>query len=294
MIIIRNNVVFMDREEKWLGVAAAPANKYMQLHIWVTKVLRWCKCKFLEKLEKKVIIHKRPRRVSFDGGVDNMGQSSRAPDYVFMHKLICLAGNMYVCTPPYSPIPISGGLMFMRRFRAERVVRIKSRWTLPLPFSWKCCGVKRMRELLRHEIKSNLMVPKYTTLCVFVSQTTTTTSSLSCISKWCSPDPSDIQQMHMHVCPSSQNQAKPSKSQSKSKPNQTETETKKTFLSSAAQLSNRAIIIIIMVMAMAMAMVLMMLWIVHVSMCIERALVHCPRNERNAIRTRTRTQTEKR
>jgi len=60
MIIIRNNVVFMDREEKWLGVAAAPANKYMQLHIWVTKVLRWCKCKFLEKLEKKVIIHKRP------------------------------------------------------------------------------------------------------------------------------------------------------------------------------------------------------------------------------------------
>lgn len=183
--------------------------------------------------------------------------------------------------------------MFMRRFRAERVVRIKSRWTLPLPFSWKCCGVKRMRELLRHEIKSNLMVPKYTTLCVFVSQTTTTTSSLSCISKWCSPDPSDIQQMHMHVCPSSQNQAKPSKSQSKSKPNQTETETKKTFLSSAAQLSNRAIIII-MVMAMAMAMVLMMLWIVHVSMCIERALVHCPRNERNAIRTRTRTQTEKR
>jgi len=29
-----------------------------------------------------------------------------------------------------------------------------------LPFSWKCCGVKRMRELLRHEIKSNL-VPNY-------------------------------------------------------------------------------------------------------------------------------------
>jgi len=68
------------------------------------------------------------------------------------------------------------------------------------------------------------------------------------------------------------------------KPNRTETETKKTFLSSAAQLSNRAI----MVMGDGECGCG---WpcgcpCVHVSiesMCIERALVHCPRNERNAI-----------